>query len=193
MRAALLVTYAEIYANALRLESRRLRVFEGMFSYPVIILSAATGGALFSELAKQGDGWKLATGIVLTVSAALAAVEKAGQFAERSRAAGRLASEFGDVFGALIDVGDRARRGKPLADDAVQDVYDRYFAAAKNLPDLPAWVVKAAQGRIAEGRSIVVSLWPAWLMPVPTGMAGPPSGGRARGKPALPRRWRLFL
>ncbi|MFB9393017.1 hypothetical protein ACFPM3_18055 [Streptomyces coeruleoprunus] len=193
VRAALLMTYAEIYANALRLESQRLRALAGWFGYPVIMLSAATGGALFAELAEQGGGWKLATGIVLTVSAALAAVEKAGQFAERSRAAGLSASEFGDVFGALIDVVDHVQRGQPLADDIVQKVYDRYFEAAKNRPALPARRLKVAQRRITEGRSIVVSLWPVWLTPMPPGMAAPPTGVPPGGTPASPRRWQLLL
>lgn len=122
-----LTSKSNFWSNALSIEHDRLIDWQRRLGYPVVVVSALTGLAAFSQLESNPSWWAtLTVAIAAFAAAALAAIQTQGNFAARAATAAEYSAKYGALFGDMLRVGDQLQRGDELNEGELEGLYEKY-------------------------------------------------------------------
>lgn len=152
-RLQVLTAKANFWANALSIEHDRLHDRQRRLGYPVVLITALTGVAAFTQLEGNPSWWAtLVVSVFAFVAAGLAAFQTQADFAARANAASDWSEKFGGLYGTMLDTVDGIRRGETVTTDTLDKLYAEYEAMKHERPSVSQRV--RAEARLTVARDI---------------------------------------
>jgi hypothetical protein len=153
-RLQVLTAKSQYWATALSMERDRLRSYQRAFGYPVVIITALTGMAAFTQLDGNPAWWaKLTVVIASAVATVLAAVQTQQNFAKRATEADNASDSFGALFGEMLDAEDQLLTGSKPSKELKQ-LYAEYAKLKEDRPMVPERVGEHATRKIEQDASV---------------------------------------
>lgn len=145
-----LTSKSNFWANALSIEHDRLLNWQRRLGYPVVVISALTGLAAFSQLESNPAWWATLTVAAAAFAAAVfAAVQTQGNFAERAATAAKCSAKYATLFRAMLRAGDQLQAGGKRDDGELDGLYEEYEQLKSARPTVPERVRARAHRTVA--------------------------------------------
>jgi hypothetical protein len=146
-----LVGQSEFWTTALRKEADRLERYGQRLGVPVIVITAVTGTAIFTQLSDNPASWaKLIFGSVLLLATVLSTLQTYYRFPARAQQAKNSGEQFGKLFGRMLDAEDRMEGGENVPHQELQALYERYEDLKNARPSVSQWAQKQATKELEE-------------------------------------------
>jgi hypothetical protein len=153
-----LTSKSNFWANALSIEHDRLLDWQRRMGYPVVVVSALTGLAAFSQLESNPAWWAtLTVAIAAFAAAAFAAVQTQGNFAARATTAAECSAKYATLFRNMLRAGDQLQAGGERNDAELDGLYGEYEQLKSARPTVPERVRDQAHRTVVQEASSIRS------------------------------------
>ncbi len=153
-----LISKSNFWANALSIEHDRLLNWQRRLGYPVVVVSALTGLAAFSQLESNPSWWAtLTVATAAFAAAAFAAVQTQGNFAARATTAAECSTKYATLFRKMLRAGDQLHAGGERNDGELDGLYGEYEQLKSARPTVPERVRDQAHRTVMQEASSIRS------------------------------------